>query len=81
MSKVDEWRDKTAYETSSSRTEGAESSWVMLMREGKGAASSFRASIMLMLRESDESFACDWPRNALFSQSSYCSRSIDLDVV
>jgi len=49
-------------------TEGALSIWVMLIRDGSGvAASSLRASVRVRVRESDESFECDWPRKAAFS--------------
>lgn len=59
ISKVEECRDSTAYETRRRSTDGAVSSWVMLIRDDRGAASSLSASMMLMFRESEESFASD----------------------
>lgn len=53
---MEEWSDRIAKEAKSTRTEGARSIWVIVIREGRGvAALSFKASMMLMLSESSDS--------------------------
>lgn len=56
MSKVEACKERMENEARSTSTDGAVSICAMLIRDGSGdAASSFSASMMLMLSESTES--------------------------
>jgi len=75
MSNVEECNDSAEKEASSTITDGAQSIWLMVMREGSGFAMlSLSASVMLMSRVSSDLFGNDCPKNAAFSQSAESSR-------
>lgn len=70
MSKVEEWRESVEKDARRMRMEGAVRSWETEMWDGFGReASSARASMMEMERDSELELEWDRPRKVAFSDS------------